>query len=192
MALASYTFVTVDDVKSYLDETSSTWNTVIESLINQFTQYAMNYCGGRSFIVTAEDVVEYFDGAGQQNLWLKHWPIVSVSDIAYASGDFNARTWTLYSAATDFIVDSTLGIIRHIGLPSGYQNIRVRYKGGYANAAAVPNDLKLAVIKGVADEFNKRKSQGISNESVGGGSISWKAQEALNPLLDNYRRFFPV
>lgn len=191
MALHESTFVTVSEVKSHIDATSSTWDTIIESLINEVTFYAMNYCGGRRFLAPSADVTELYDVEDMQNkIFLQSWPIKSLTSVSYSSGTpYDNPTWTTYNAATDFIQDVRKGILHFASLPNGYQNIKVVYKGGYDGSSNVPHDLKLAIIKEVAKEFNKRKSQGIQNESIGGGSIAWEKAEALNALLDNYRRF---
>jgi len=191
MALHESTFVTVAEVKSHIDETSTTWDTIIESLINEVTAYAMNYCGGRRFLAPSADQTEYYDVEElQKKIFLNSWPIKSLTSVSYTSGTpYDNPTWTPYSATSDFIQDARKGVLHFASLPCGYQNIKVVYKGGYDGASNVPNDLKLAIIKEVAKEFNKRKSQGIQNESIGGGSIAWEKVEAFNALLDNYRRF---
>lgn len=190
MALHEATFVTVAEAKSHIDETSTTWDTVIESLINEVTFYAMNYCGGRRFIAPSSDLVELYDiEQGQRKIFLNSWPIKSITSVSYSSGPYNSPTWTAYNAATDFIQDARRGVLHFASLPFGLQNIQITYKGGYDGASNVPHDLKLAIIKEVAKEFNKRKSQGIQNESIGGGSITWEKVEPLNSILDNYRRF---
>lgn len=191
MALLDTTFVTVSEVKSHIDETSSTWDTIIESLLNEITLYAMNYCGGRRFLAPTADVTELYDvEPGQCKLFLQSFPVKSITSVSYFSGGpYNDPTWVAYNSATDYVLDQKRGILHFGGLPYGFQNIKVVYKGGYDGASNVPTDLKLAIIKEVAKEFNKRKSQGIQTESIGGGSIAWEKLEQFNALLDNYRRF---
>jgi len=187
MAIAEYAFVTASEVKAHIDESSSTWDTIIESLIDQCTKYAMNYCGGRRFVVPSADETEYYDG--DKMLFLKSYPVTSLTGLYYRSGDYNNPTWNLYNPATDYIIDEQKGIVEFIGRPSGTKYIKAVYKGGYASISAVPADVKLAVILAVAKEFNKRKSAGITNESIGGGSIAWNKDPEFLHLLDAYKRF---
>jgi hypothetical protein len=189
MALETTTFITVNDVKAVLDISESTWDSVIESLINQCSRFISNYCGGRTFIVPATDDVEYLDGG--KPIFLKNYPIVSVTSISYRSGDYDNPNWTAYNAKTDYIINNKTGEIKLFSKEYGVQNIKIAYKGGYANAAAVPSDLKLAVVQMVSKEFGRRRSQGITSESVGGASISWNLDQdkMLSNILDNYRIF---
>lgn len=187
----AFTFVTVAEVKNHIDETGTTWDTIIASLIDQCTQYAMNYCGGRCFIAPETDDTEYFDiEEFQKKIFLRNWPIQSITKVSFRSGTpYDNPVWEDYNPATDYVKNDRLGILQFQSLPKGVQNMKVVYKGGYANAANIPQDLKLIIIKIVAAEFNKRKSQGISSESIGGASISWEKHEDFKPILDNYRRF---
>lgn len=190
MALESSTFVTVADIKAALDISETTWDPIIEALINQCSRFVSNYCGGRTFIVPTDDTVEYFDG-GRDSLFVKNFPVVSITGIYYRTGDFDAPTWNAYSSKTDYILNAKTGEIKMLACQYGTQNIKVTYKGGYANIAAVPSDLKLAVTQAVSKEFGRRKSAGLNSESVGGASISWnpKHDEMLLNILDNYRVF---
>lgn len=191
MALQAYCFVTVAQMKTYLDETSSTWDTVIEDLLNECTLWVEKYCGGRRFFQSGTDVTEYYDGTDKNKIFLRSWPIISITSVSYATGDFDNPTWTAFVAASEYKRDDRKGVLHFIALPQGIQNIKVVYKGGYSSAANVPDDLHLAVKKMVAKEFGRRKSQGVTGESLGGGSISWN--ESVDPslleILDQYRIF---
>jgi len=191
MAVAEFSFIAASDVKTFIDESSNTWDTLIETLIDSCTKYAMNYCGGRRFKAPAADETEYYDvDEYQKKIFLRSWPIKSITSVSYSNGQpFDNPTWTAYNAATDYNPNTRLGILTFASLPKGNQNIKVVYKGGYDGNSAVPEDLKLAMIEAVAEVLNKRKSQGISSESIGGGSITWAPAPALNAILDNYRRF---
>lgn len=194
MALSDKTFITVAEVKTHLDISESTWDTELESLIEQATRLAMNYCGGRRFIAPTADETEYYDGNSSHKLFPKNYPLKSVTSISYRSGDFNNPTWNALNPATDYILDQPRGIIHLYGIcPQGLQNIQLVYRGGYDGASNVPADLKQAVIYAVSREFNRRKSAGINNESIGGGSITWNIDldKTFTQILDNYRTFLP-
>lgn len=190
MAAQSYSFVSVADMKSMLDISESTWDSILEDLIDQCTKFIMNFCGGRTFLGTGSDATEYYDGTDQNKLFLKNFPIISVTSISYRSGGTYATpTWTAFDADNDYIRDDVKGIIFFGPMPRGRQNIQVVYKAGYADAASVPDDLHLAVRKLVAKEFGRRKSQGALNESLGGASIQWneKMDDGVKDILDSYK-----
>lgn len=191
MALSDKTFITVAQVKSHLDISASTWDTVFENLIELCTQYAMEYCGGRRFISAGSDTTEYHDGRDTNIIELKNYPVQTITSVSYSSGDYDSPTWTAYNAASDYKRDMTKGLLYFASIDKGIQNIRVVYDGGYADASAVPWDIKGALIKMVSKEFDKRKARGIASESVGGASVSWVPAFDTDVLavLDNYKRF---
>ena len=191
MALQPYSFVTVADMKSMLDISETTWDSILEDLIDQCTKWCENYCGGRRFLQSGSDVTEYYDGKDSCKIFLKNYPIISITSVSYRSGFYDNPDWIAFNPSYEYLRDDVKGILHMAAMPRGIQNIKVVYKGGYSSAANVPDDLHLAVRKMVAKEFNRRKSQGILQESLGGSSVTWN--ENLDPfvssLLDNYKNF---
>lgn len=195
MALETYALTTVALVKTYLGISVSTYDTLIEDLIDACTDWFEHECGGRRFFSAGADVTEYYDGGdgrSKTRIFAKKYPIISVTSISYnSSGNYSSPTWTAFSASTEYIRKDASGEIYFPGgLPQGMQNLRLIYQGGFA---VIPNDLDLACRKMVAKEFNKRKSQGATNESIGGGSITWN--EDLDPSITrlvNYYKTYNV
>lgn len=192
MALESYSLTTVAAVKAHLDISVSTWDTVIEDMIDATTDMIESYCGGRRFKASGSDVTEYYDGDvlrdGKNILALKSYPIISITSVSYSSGDYNNPTWTAYDPATYYIKNSARGLLYMNALPYEHQALRVVYQAGYAT---IPNDLALACIMWVARIFNRRKSGDATNESVGGASVGWNAEMPLEvkQILANYRDY---
>lgn len=192
--MATYDLTTSTAVKSYLDISASTWDTLLGNLITQCTEWIEGYCGGRRFVKPSSAVTEYYDGDrdddGRTILFLKSYPIVSITSISYMSGAYNAPTWNLFDAASYYLPDTTKNEVHFAELPVGRQNIKVIYTAGY-ESASLPNDLVLACIQLVARQFNKRKSQGVLNESVGGASLGWSNELdiELRKTLNRYRSF---
>lgn len=192
MALSNFTFITLAQVKAQIDESATTWDTPLELMIEACTRFAMNYCARNRFIAPTSDETEYYDGGegGNKKLFLRSFPIKSITSISYRSGGTYATpTYTAFSADTEFIQDAQKGIVSFAALPPGVQNIKVVYKGGYDTEANVPADLKMAVIQAVVSVWNKRKSEGMTNESIGGGSISWDKEKSFLAILDSYKMF---
>lgn len=193
MALNAWALTTVAEVKTYLTIAVSTYDTLLEDLIDSCSDWIEAMAGGRRFKDIGTDVTQYYDG-GERNrerkrIFLKNFPINAFTSVAYSSGPYDALVWTSFSAASDFIRADLRGELYFPGgLPAGVQNIRVVYKGGYTT---IPDDLNLACKKLVAKEFNKRKAQGFTNESVGGGSIGWneKVDPSVRDILNRYRDF---
>lgn len=190
--MAAYDLVTTANVKSFLDIQTTTWDTVIGTLVTSCSVWIENYCGGIRFKNSLSDITEYHSGdpygEGNTSIFLSNIPIVSITSIASASGSLSSPTWTNYSAATDYVVNTDTGEVKFLALPVGVKNIKVVYQGGYTN---IPEDLQLACLELVARVFNKRKSYGASNESVGGASVTWEKELEvdLRKTLNRYRNY---
>jgi len=175
-------------VKTYLGISAATYDAFLEALIDEATVWIENEIGGRRIKADASDVTEYHDGGADKcKVFAKIYPITSITSISYKTGSNSSPVWTAYSV-DDYDVDLTTGVLTFSSLPAGIQNIKLIYKAGFSS---VPKDLELACIKLVAKEFDKRKSQGVLSESVGGGSVSWN--ENVDPsvlsIIRKYRRF---
>lgn len=190
--MAAYDLVSTANVKSFLDIQTTTWDTIIGTLITSCSVWIENYCGGIRFKNSLSDVTEYHSGdpfaEGNTSIFLANIPVDSITSIASSSGSLSSPTWTNYSAATDYVVNTSTGEVKFSSLPVGSQNIKVVYQGGYAT---IPEDLQLACLELVARVFNKRKSYGVSNESVGGASVTWEKELEvdLRKTLNRYRNY---
>lgn len=206
MALVDYAFITVSDVKTYRGITGSSYDTLLEMLINAATDRIEQYLGGRRIKTSGSDIVEYHDGdylrVGKSSIFVKNLPIRSVTSVSYSlQDDYSNPTWQNYFASNEYIVDKEIGQIKILSvIPYNVKQLRVTYKGGYdaSEAPLIPQDLKLAAIMTVARLYDTRKSQGINNESVGGGSIQWGTGDVSAPfgftndvksILDGYKSF---
>ncbi len=188
MAAAAQDLTTIASVKSLLNITATTWDVILQSLVTSASDFINRYLN-RDLLLTGSDVTEYFDG-GFQTLRLARYPVASITSISVRSGDYNNPTWTPYSAATEFIQNPLTGEIHFAyPLPSGKQNIRVLYKGGYNASGGIPTDLDFACQKFVAKEYLKRASQGVTNERIGEAGVNWMdgMDAELKMLLDPFR-----
>jgi len=194
MALNDNALTTVANQKSYLGISVSTFDTLLEIFINGCSEWIENEIS-RVIIDSEEDIVELhdgdFDGTGRNKLFLKQYPINDLTSVEYKTGSLGTPTWVAFNA-NDYTTDDEAGIIylnaSLASITPDRQNIRVTYQGGFVTA---PSDLELACLKLVAKEFDKRKSQGVVSEGVGGGNVSWN--EEVDPsvlkIIKKYRRF---
>lgn len=197
MALHARALTTVADFKAYHGISVTTYDTMLEAFINGVSLWIEKYCGRQFFDDGATNINEYFDGGDRhenediRRLFLKNFPVNSLVSVDLMTGTDNANpTWTPYSAVYDYVNKSERGEIAfNSSLPSGDRNIRVVYQGGYTDLVASVPDVVLAANKLVAKEFDKRKAQGVQNEAIGGGSISWERNmdTYLRALLDPYK-----
>lgn len=181
MALLAYALTTVALAKTYMKKTDAADDTLIESLINATTVFVENYCGRRfkKTVYTAE----LKDGNGSQYLFLKHYPIVSVTTIYWTDitvGD------TLIDS-DDYKIYANQGYIYKAGgWVYGHQNIKITYEAGYTfiggAAGAVPEelyDLREVVNALVSMLFNNPTKYGIDSEKIGQYSVKFTSPGEL-------------
>lgn len=192
MPVVAYALTSLTAVKAYLGISVSTYDAILESLIDECTVWIENELGGRRIFNDEEDVTEYHDGddgTGKNKIFPKRWPIVSITSLSYNSGTPGTPVWTAYTA-DDYELDKEAGII-YMGsaLPRGIQCLKLVYEAGFAD---IPLDLSIACKKMVAKEFDKRKSQGVTQEGVGGGNVTWNenVDPSVSQVFKKYRRFF--
>lgn len=194
---------TLSDVKDRLgiestdndhDATLNRILTGIEAIFNGYT--------GRSLIVNAADVTEYYTGLSNY-LQLARYPIVSVTSIK-ESYDYDFDSATALTANTDYrqVKGGKNGVLYRtftswLTLEDG---IEIVYRGGYCAAGltpgtgevAMPADLREAAIQQSSLIFKRKDDIGLSGAGFKGESFNKFTAMTLLPMvkdtLDRYRR----
>jgi len=190
MALHSYALTTVDDAKTWLDVSGTDYDSLLELLINQSTDYMEHYCN-RRFTETAYSSEEY-DGSGTKELLLEQWPVNSGETFTLQRNRAydNTDDWDTIDA-DDYWVDYDNGIITGNTMGDFLKRkfkYRVDYTAGYAT---IPSDLALCCLMLVSFFWNKRKAMGISRERVGDFSVDFGEMMTdinIRNVLERYKR----
>lgn len=178
---------TLARVKEYLDIASVTHDSLLTNLITSVSAQIKKFCN-REFVynITAP-ITQYFDTDGEEELFLSDFPLLSTSvqhatlglitngiRLQYQSGTWDNITWVDYQKSS-YIVDYETGkIIFSSKLPKIKRYIKVIFFGGYTNSISqLPVDLIQIATELVTLNFNNRKSQGISNMSTEGQSVTF-------------------
>lgn len=82
---------TLAAVKEWLGIDSTDSDTQLIRLINAASQFVTNYLNWDTF--AARDYVQNGRGNGQQSMLLRHWPVISVSSVGFASSTFTVTPW---------------------------------------------------------------------------------------------------
>jgi hypothetical protein len=130
MALNANALVSLADLKVYLKETGTTFDAVLEILINHMSTAFDKICVRNLAEQTYTN--QLYDGNDRRRLYLKHYPINLVSNI---TEDDDSLT---LGVDEDFIIYPDEGyLLRMNGNWSNadFQNIDVTYKGGYVAIA---------------------------------------------------------
>jgi hypothetical protein len=188
---------TKERVKSLLGLTSTTHDTVIDQLVASVSGFIYGYTN-RNF--DEVDYVEVVDGSGIHELYLRNYPVIALTSTKYRSGNVASPDWTDFQANTVSLTDSEMGELYFDGLcPKNKKNIQITYTAGYLIDFDHPTDITKhnlpADLSGVADNlvvraFNKRKSTGITQESLEGAVIMWQGTMDLydKNILDRYSK----
>jgi len=142
-------------------------NTLINIASDFIDQYA-----NRSFI-SATYTAEKYDGNSDRRIYLKQYPIISVTTLA-SWDTISDIVMTTYTANTDYLLYLKEGYIyfRYKTMP-GHQNYRVTYTAGYL-IADVPYDLKNACAQLAGMIYNNTGKAGMKSEGIGQYSYTIK------------------
>lgn len=184
--------VSLSDLKSYLQITSSDKDTLLGDLMNSASHLA-NRLTGRFF--RDKDYTEYYDGDGTRELILKNAPINSITSIHDdVNRDFNSDSQIDVSA--DVLQETESGIVRlwnnESAFVKGTANIKVVYNAGYTQAL-MPHDIRFAVNEMVGEWYfrlSKDNAFGVQSKTNGARSITYLERDIpprAKKILDSWR-----
>lgn len=128
-------FTSLARARNWAGITSSSEDSLINALIAEVSRFILSYLG-RAAVFDAS-YTEVIDGAGQQSVFLRHWPVTSVSSL---SVDGNVISAAVSASLAGYILE------RWDGMPAGFQqrlslrgyvfaegvgNVSVTYNAGY-------------------------------------------------------------
>lgn len=176
--------VNVDEVKEFLQITDTSLDNFIRFQILNFQQIAEKYC--RRIFKPAFYENEKYDGNGEDELLLKHFPIMYISILKIGDTTIPMR-FTPDSSGFDF--EKIIGIVKLTGyvFEEGKLNVWVNYAAGLD---PIPRDLKQAVMEWVAIKIKRRDSAGIVSERLGSYSVTYSEDEIpgnIVSILNRYR-----
>ena len=193
-------------VKDKLGLSGSTLDTIIKRMIYGVSEFIHKQCSTPSFkraTITDEIYNGSFPNTEKTNniLILKRNGVTAVSAVKYNAGTQASPSWVTMSAS-DYTVDYETGMIHFAGvMPRGIGNISVSYTAGYlidfanefdSELHTLPYELSELAERLVTKALKRRESEGRSNETFNGSTITWGAmlEDADKTILANYRRGF--
>lgn len=180
--------IALADIKSFL-EIDSIADSIVTVVLNGVVAFVEQYTGKKMSVDTV-DVVENYNWDGSQILFLKNYPIKTVSEVAYNTGTRTTPTRTVISADSYYPDNNKWQIVfPSMSIPRWFWNIKVTYRAWYET---LPANLELAIKLLCWNIINKKDAQGIDSESVQWTSLSYSKEEMsdeIKQLLDPYRSF---
>ena len=205
MTAVTYGITTTARIKTPLDISTSTFDTLIKRLLYAATDFIEKQCGGRRFEETIY-TEEIYDGSNRDRsrkewIQLKNSPVTALTTVQYNVGIISNPSWITFNT-DDFQGINDEGIIRFFQrVPRGLQNIRITYTAGYTIDFAtnefddalhtLPYDLTELCERLVVRAFKKRDSEGKRIEGFADSTITWieDLTKEDKQVIANYRRF---
>lgn len=193
-------------VKGRLQITSTSFDDLFDNLILSVTARIEQMCGRRfiqgTYTNELHDGSDIY-GARRKMLIAKNAPVQAVSSVEYKTGLNTNPTWRSYTA-NDYDVDLFSGILHIKGyLPSGKQNIRITYTGGFSGYSIGVNNFwffnvtPTGTVNGTNDTFTLSETatqvivyaDGIRLASA---NVSFTAGESEFQILNNFQPFSTI
>lgn len=150
------------------------------TLINFASDFIQNYCN-RKFIKNTYTSEEY-DGNGALDLYLKNFPIISVTSIDQWDTFTDSSEYT-FTVNTEYLIYSVEGYIyMRGGWYRGRKNFQITYVAGYL-IADVPYDLKKACADLCSLMKNLGDKAGMKSEKIGNYSYQLGSQSGLGASI---------
>lgn len=182
--------LTVSDFKTYINYSKDTFDTEIEVLIKGAESFIAKYCNNT---IEQASVEEVFDGDEiTDSIFLKN--NLDLTGITIYKWDTTNNVWSeiVDVYGSEYYVYTEEGRIDLNSILSGKRNYKVSYTAGYVNTiytSTLPNDLKIAILKLTNKYWNKRRSDGLSNESLDTASLTYDEfmSNDIKLILDKYK-----
>jgi hypothetical protein len=179
--MAAGDLTTQEAVKLYLGLTSATDDVLIASLVTSASAWVKSYLNRDILENTYSDVL---DGTGTPKLMVGQYPVTDVLSLT-VDGMAVDLTTIVYRGAMLIRTDGAM-------FTSGYGNVAVVYKAGYA---AIPADIGQAVVKMTAWAYKEKDRLGHASKTIQGEVVAFQTQDIPNDvktLLNNWRNVVPV
>jgi uncharacterized phiE125 gp8 family phage protein len=175
--------VSVTELKSQLRITNSTQDTMLLALTKAARQHVEDYLRYSIITATWELYLDEFPPSGEC-IWIQKSPVTSITFLKYINSD---GVLTTLIENTDFVSDyNSLPACIYEAynqmwpIPRLIKNsVIVRFVAGYANAAAVPEQIKQAILM-LASSLYENPSDEVTGTQV--NQINLTSERLLRPL----------
>ncbi len=164
---------------------TTTWDNLLERLINGATDFIERMSGGRRYKETTYTSEVFSGGDGLQKMvTLNNFPVTALSAAQYRAGVPGSPVWTSFDTSEfELVADREPRRIRiYSACPAGQNNLRFTYTAGYKidfNTEAVPAthnlpaDVSDLCERLVVWKWKKREAEGRTTEVAADTSVSW-------------------
>ena len=188
MALVSWALTTLVKVKALMGITVTTYDTLLESLINQASAFLEQSTSRKlaaraySYALAVDKFDTWYDGDASKKLLLRQWPLNSVtSPILISGAEIEVAEDTDYYGSTGFISYNLRGELYYSnGFDAGKLNVRVSYNAGYADDSPGRIELELLCNELVALVYEQKDKLSFKSEKIGNYSYSLRDLQEIS------------
>ena len=190
MAVNTYSLITLDNVKKFMNMTGSTSDIddLLEDLINRVSTLFESYMNRD---ILSRIYEEYHDGKGLSVLFPKQPKITAITSI-HDDSDWVWPDADLLDSDDYRIVDSSYIVFNTTVLGDYNQNIKLVVVCGYTET---PPDLVQVCIEEVSRIYKNRNQIDILSKTLSDGSVSFVSKDFLpktTMTLNKYKRIIVV
>ena len=179
--------VTLAEYKAYVGITSSSQDTVINTIIPKVSELTKSICR-RSFIDYVDDTKTETLSGGDTKLVLSEYPLLAVSSVEY-SEDYG-NTYVSLIEFTDYAVDNEDGSIVAItstGFPKKVNGYKIAYNAGFS---IILEDLKIAVLDLIS--YYLKSDMAVKSQRNAGSNTVQVEYITKNTLPSHIARVFDL
>jgi hypothetical protein len=166
----------------------------LERLITVAQGLFEQYCGRKFDEAT---FTEYWNGDGTDLLFVKNYPIISITSIHDDTGDHTYGASTLIDPTTYAIINDNHVQMYASLFNKGVNNIKIVYVAGYSDETVgthvpIPKELRQACIAQVGWMFKQGEGfqYGVNTKTLDDGSIGFIETSALLPSVRETLRLY--
>lgn len=176
---------TVDNVKGYLNLTSTVDDALIAQIITAESALMQGWIS-RSFGVVG--YTDIFSGNGRNEHYMHNSPVVSITSVTVDGATIPAAT-TLQDAGY-VVINEQLVLLKHT-FTRGCINCQVIYQAGQV----VPADIAQACVELVAKRYRDRDRVGMVSKGLAGETTTYETKalpDHVKLILQQYKKVTPV
>jgi len=183
MAVSTYALCTVEDVKAdmNIDPLEIGKDSIIETIIEAYSPIVENYI--HKYVIN-RDLVEKYDGNGEDTLFLDFCPIVSITYLKIDDETIDVADYYVYENIGKIVLEDD-------SFTEDNQNIEISYTTGYGiDRDNIPTPIKQACIS-LVSFYMKRHNLDFSDTFDEGFVVKYPISRIpyfIQDFLDPYRR----
>lgn len=200
--MGTYDLTSAATLKTYLNLTITTHDTLLADLIEKATAFSENFTNRKlkardySYVSTADAYDAdnaVIDGNNRDMIRAPQYPIVSLTTLRIDTMEIDERSSVF---ETGYVLDKAAGIIHLAGylFTKGLRNIELVYNAGFST---IPEDLEQACIEQAAWMFQESKAGGamlgVTGKTLPDGTLTFTTRDLLprvRSVLEKYKKRF--